>query len=94
LVKIKELIMRMFLPSALALTMIASSAFAATDSTRPLAAGKPANFKQAQAADNNILWWVLGAGVIVGGIALVASGSSNGNLTTGTLSTSSTGSTQ
>jgi hypothetical protein len=70
--------MRTIGSAILAATMIVSSAFAATDSTGPLAAGKPAGVKNAQSQDNT-LWWVLGAGVVVGGIALVASGSGDSN---------------
>jgi hypothetical protein len=72
--------MRTICSAILAATMIVSSAFAATDSAGPLAAGKPAGVKNAQERNvDNTLWWVLGAGVIIGGIALVASGSGNSN---------------
>lgn len=57
----------------LASSLIASSAFAATDASAPLTPGKPAGVKQAQAMDNTLLI-VLGLGVVAGGIALVASG--------------------
>ena len=70
--------MRTIGSAILAATMIVSSAFAATDSTGPLTAGKPAGVKNAQAQDNT-MWWVLGAGIIIGGIALVASGSGDSN---------------
>ena len=70
--------MRTIGSAILAATMIVSSAFAATDSTGPLPAGKPAGVKNAQNHDNT-LWYVLGAGVIIGGIALVASGSGDSN---------------
>jgi len=68
----------------LASSLIASSAFA--DVGAPLAPGKPAGVKQAQATDNTLLL-VLGLGVVAGGIALVASG--NGK-TTGTTTTTTT----
>jgi len=85
--------MRTIGSAIMAATMIVTSAFAATDSG-PLAAGKPAGVKNAQAEDTT-LWWILGAGLVVGGIALVASGSSSNNNagTSGSTSTTSTTST-
>ena len=65
----------------LASSLIVSGAFAATDANAPLAPGKPAGVKQAQAMDNTLLL-VLGLGVVAGGIALVASG--NGHSTPST----------
>jgi hypothetical protein len=53
------------------MTMIVSSAFAATDAVGPLAPGKPAGVQKAQAADTTLLW-ILGAGLVIGGIVLVA----------------------
>jgi hypothetical protein len=67
-------------------SLIVSSAFAATDSTAPLAPGKPAGVKQAQVEGNTLLL-VLGLGVVAGGIALVASGNGNGSVTTTTAGT-------
>ncbi len=78
--------MRIFGAAILASSLIVSSAFAATDATAPLAPGKPAGVKQAQATDNTLLL-VLGLGVVAGGIALVASGSGNGSVTTTTTGT-------
>jgi hypothetical protein len=64
----------------LATALFATSAFAATDSVAPtagaLAPGKPAGVQKAQGADNTI-WFVLGAGVIIGGIVLAATGNNN-----------------
>ena len=80
--------MRNFVAATLAVTMIASSAIAATD-TGPLPAGKPAGVRQAQDNDNTV-WWVVGLGFVAAGIALVASGSSNNNLAPGTVTTTTT----
>ncbi|MGC9953493.1 MAG: hypothetical protein ABSD21_04350 [Rhizomicrobium sp.] len=66
---------------ALAASMFASStAFAATDvSQGALAQGKPASVKQAQSFDNKTLpCLLLGAGVVIGGIALIATGNGHG----------------
>ena len=70
----------------LASSLIASSAFAATDVSAPLAPGKPAGVKQAQSMDNTLLL-VLGLGVVAGGIALVASGNGNTSVSTTTTGT-------
>ena len=71
----------------LASSLIASSAFAATDAGAPLTPGKPAGVKQAQQTDNTLLL-VLGLGVVAGGIALVASGGGhNGVSATNTCTT-------
>ena len=56
----------------LATTMFVTSAFAATDTVGPLAPGKPAGVQKAQAAESTTLLWVLGAGLVIGGIVLVA----------------------
>jgi hypothetical protein len=78
--------MRIIGAAILASSLIVSSAFAATDSAAPLASGKPAGVKKAQAADNTLLI-VLGLGVVAGGVALVASGNGNGTVTTTTTGT-------
>lgn len=78
--------MRIIGAAILASSLIVSSAFAATNAAAPLAPGKPAGVKKAQAADNTMLM-VLGLGVVAGGIALVASGNGNGSVTTTTTST-------
>ena len=67
--------MRAFGAAILAASLAFSSAFAATStpSTTPLAPGKPAGVKEAQAQGSLGLW--LGAAAVVGlGIGLVASG--------------------
>ncbi len=71
--------MRTIGSALLATTMIVSSAFSATDSVGPLTPGKPAGVQKAQAGDTTLLW-ILGAGLVIGGIALVAS-SNGGNST-------------
>ena len=78
--------MRIIGAAILASSLIVSSAFAATNAVAPLAPGKPAGVKKAQAADNTMLM-VLGLGVVAGGIALVASGGGNGSVTTTTTGT-------
>jgi hypothetical protein len=84
--------MRNFVAATVAATMIASSAFAATD-TGPLAVGKPAGVKQAQDKDDNTVWYVVGLGFVAAGIALVASGDSNGSLAPGTVTTTTSSAT-
>ncbi|MES2256291.1 MAG: hypothetical protein V4559_14780 [Pseudomonadota bacterium] len=81
--------MRIICAAILASSLIVSSAFAATNVAAPLAPGKPAGVKQAQAADNTLLM-VLGLGVVAGGIALVASGGGNDNPAAGTATTTTT----
>ena len=62
-----------------------TAAFGGTDAQRgPLAPGGSAGVKQAQMWNDNTLLIVLGVGVVVGGIALVASASSNGHPSTTT----------
>ncbi len=77
--------MRSIGSALLATALFASSAFAATDvSTKaPLAPGKPAGVKQAQLAGSGLLF-VVGIGIVAGGIALVASGAGNGHNITNT----------
>jgi hypothetical protein len=71
--------MRTIGSALLAATLIVSSAFAATDSVGPLAPGKPAGVKKAQDVDTATLLWVVGGGLVVGGIALAASSGGNDN---------------
>ena len=78
--------MRNFVAATVAATVIATSAFAATETGTPLPSGKPAGVTKAQAEENTI-WFVVAGGIVVGGIALVASGNSNSSLITGTTST-------
>ena len=81
--------MRIIGSALVATTLFVTSAFAATDSVAPqsapaavkssagaLAPGKPAGIQKAQGSDNTI-WWVLGAGVVIGGIILVATNNQN-----------------
>jgi hypothetical protein len=63
--------MRTLIAAVAAASLLVSSAFAATDSVGPLAPGKPAGVKKAQLEDTTLLW-VLGAGLVIGGIVLVA----------------------
>ena len=68
---------------ALAATMfVSSTAFAATDGNRAaLSQGRPASVKQAESYDSrNLPCWILGAGIVIGGIVLIASGNSHGNV--------------
>ena len=81
--------MRNFVAATVAATMIATSAFAATATVAPLPSCKAAGVSKAQDEDNTI-WYIVAGGIVVGGIALVASGNSNGTLTTGTLATTTT----
>ena len=80
--------MRTIGAALLATTMIVSSAFAATDSVGPLTPGKPAGVQKAQMEDSTLLW-IVGAGLVIGGIVLVASGSGNSSTPTGSSSSSS-----
>jgi hypothetical protein len=79
--------MRIIGAAILASSLVVSSSFAATNSAAPLSPGKPAGVKQAQ-MEGNTLMWVLGLGVVAGGVALVASGNGNGSVSTTTTSTS------
>jgi hypothetical protein len=73
--------MRIIAAVVLATTLVASTAFAATEA--PLAAGKPAGVKKAQMEGNTTLW-VLGLAIVAGGAALVASDNGNTVVTTTT----------
>lgn len=59
---------------------VSSSALATGSATQgALAPGKAADVKQAEGyKDMTPLWWVLGGGVIIGGIILVATGDGHG----------------
>jgi hypothetical protein len=78
--------MRIIGAAILASSLIVSNSLAATNAAAPLAPGKPAGVKKAQAADNTMLM-VLGLGVVAGGIALVASGGGKSAVTTTTTGT-------
>lgn len=77
--------MRTFVAATVAATMIATSAFAATEGSA-LAPGKPAGVKHAQDMSDTTVWWLVGLGVVAAGIGLVASGSSNSPVVVGTVS--------
>jgi hypothetical protein len=79
--------MRNFVAATMAATLIATSAIAATTNGNSLAPGKPAGVKHAQDMSDNTVWWLVGLGVVAAGIALVASGSNNNALTSGTVAT-------
>ena len=81
--------MRNFVAAAVAASLIASSALAATD-VAPLAPGKPAGVKQAQDFNEGTWIWIVGLGIVAAGIAVVASGNSNGTLAAGTVGTTTT----
>ena len=60
--------------------LMSSTAYAATVANQgALAQGVPASVKQAQSHDDRTpLCWILGAGVVIGGIVLIASGNGHG----------------
>jgi hypothetical protein len=61
---------------------VSSTAFAATDGNRAaLSQGRPASVKQAESYDSrNLPCWILGAGIVIGGIVLIATGNSHGTV--------------
>jgi hypothetical protein len=80
--------MRSLGAALLAASLIVTSAVAATSSNNaPLAPGKPAGVKQAQ-AHGALLWWLAGLGVVGLGVGLVASGNGNNSVTPATTTTS------
>ena len=81
--------MRRIFSTLLALTLSVSGALAADTAPGPLAPGKPAGVKKAQ-AENTTLLWLLGAGLVIGGIALVATNGSDKTPTGSSGSSSST----
>ena len=76
--------MRSMLAPILAVVLTASSAFAADDA--PLPAGKPAGVHQAALASST-LFFLLGAAVIAGGIAIAVSNNNGNNVSTSTTGT-------
>jgi len=68
--------MRNLVAAALSMTLIASTAFAGD--VRPLATGKPAGVKQAQAMNSGSTVWIVIGGIIVAGVAIGLAASSNG----------------
>ena len=83
--------MRSLGAAIVATSLVVSSAFAATatNTSMPLAPGKPAGVKQAQER-GDAFWWIAGVGVVGLGIALVASGNGNNGVTPGTSTTTTT----
>jgi len=74
---------RRFGAAALAATMfVSSTSFAATYANQgTLSQGGAANVKQAQSYDSrNLPCWILGAGIVIGGIVLIATGNGHGSL--------------
>jgi len=80
--------MRKFGATVVVLSMLASNAFAA-GSVAPLAPGKPAGVEQAQGVHSFALW-VVGAGIVAGGILLATSGHNNNNVTSTTVTSTTT----
>lgn len=65
---------------------ISGTALAADANKSALPAGKPAGVKQAAWTYVNGHWvWLVGGAVVIGGVALVASGGNNGGLSNCTL---------
>ena len=83
--------MRVLIAALTAASLRASNAIAATDSVGPLAPGKPAGVQKAQAEDTTLLW-VLGAGLVIGGIALAVSQNSDNSTPAATGGSSSSSS--
>jgi hypothetical protein len=87
------IIMRVIVAAVLAVTLSATSLWAATDTaplasstvassnTAPLAPGKPAGVQKAQGIDN-LAWWLVGAGAVVG-IIVIATQSGGAQLGSG-----------
>ena len=74
---------RQLTAAALAATMfVSSTAIAAADANQgALAQGKPASVKQAEMFDgNNKVLWLVGLGIVGGGLALVLTGNNHGTL--------------
>jgi hypothetical protein len=83
--------MRTITATLLATSLLMSSAFAAPRSVAPLPAGKPAGIQQAASLGPNAFLILVGAGIIIGGIVLAVSNSSDGVTSPTTTSTSTTG---
>ena len=61
--------------------LVSSPVLAATSSNQgALTRGVAANLKQAQSTDDKTLCYLVGAGVIIGGIVLIASGNGHGSI--------------
>ena len=72
--------MRVLLPAILAAALSASAVLADGAAIGPLAPGKPAGVEKAQRGDNTILY-IVGAGVVIAGIILVANNGGHNNPT-------------
>ena len=70
--------MRNFAAALMTATLLAGNALAA-DSVLPLPAGKPAGLRPAQDDSNDTIFYIVGLGAIGAGIAILASGNSNGS---------------
>ena len=82
--------MRALCAAVLATTLVASNAFAAAGSVAPLPTGKPAGVKEAALLGPSGALLLVGAGILVGGIALSVSGGDNKGVTTPTTTATST----
>ena len=82
--------MRMILASALATTLMVSSALAATQTAVPLPDGKPAGVKQATLLGPSLFLVFLSAGIVIGGLVLSTT-NGNKNTVTSPTTTSTSG---
>ena len=76
--------------SAIVAACLSASSVMADGAVGPLVPGKPAGVVKAQSGDNTILY-ILGAGVIIAGIVLVASNGGNDHPTGTTTSSGTSG---
>ena len=65
--------MRAIGAAIMASALIFTGTVASAADMAPLAPGKPAGIKKAQDVDTSMLLWIVGGGLVVGGIALAAS---------------------
>jgi len=82
--------MRTITASLLAISLMVSSSFAATQSVAPLPAGKPAGVKEAAFLGPNMLLILLSAGIMIGGLSLAVSNLGNNGVTSPTTTSTST----
>ena len=78
--------MRTVTAAILVVSLMASSAFADTQSLAPLPSGKPSGVKEATMLGPNAFLLLLSAGIIIGGLALTVSSSGKTGVTTPTTS--------
>lgn len=81
--------MRVSIIAVTVAALFATSALAA-DVSAPLAPGKPAGLKQAQAHDDNTVLYIVGGGAVIAGIVLLASNGGGNNTVTGGGTTTTT----